>query len=128
MQNNKITNEPKRLTRATLFAQQLRIAHVYGASPIGTRLQILYARRVGASSFVFDVDHQGDLSAERFGFDRGDEREILDRVADEFFGVRCSRNYYRRRRLTHWQRLDRERAARIERGERHGWLLDRQAA
>jgi hypothetical protein len=107
--------EPKRLTRAGLFAEQARIAETYGPSVLGTKLHLLYLHSQGMKNREMFADLVAAADADLSGMQPVDGRP-------------CSRKYYARKALTYHDRLDRERRARWARGEEFSVNLKRNQA
>lgn len=105
MADTNSTTTAKRLTRAALAGQECRISALYGASTLGIRIFLGYARAVGKRYVA--VEESLPLFEARgiTGF-------------QNVHGEPCSATWYARRKLTHGQRFVRESIAREQRGER----------
>ncbi len=96
------TTEPVRLTRANLTGQTFRIGKVYGPTPIGVRVFLMYHASKGCNDALMS-----NVLARCV-------RENLPAFAN-VHGDRCSRAYYARLTLTSRERERRECEARKER-------------
>jgi hypothetical protein len=104
--------EPRTLTRASLIGLQFRLGKVYGISPLGIYIAVMYDRALGERTIL---------------------EKMLPKVAHlppmaNAHGKPCSQSYYDRQRLTTSQRERRELKARMERGERFDMFLKAQAS
>jgi hypothetical protein len=105
---NAVLKEPKRLTRASLIGNSLRLAKLYGPTVIGARIGIAYDRAMGCRDSIFERVLARALLRGLCGFDNVHGEKV------------------RVRKFTAAEREDREIQARIERGERFA-LSSRQA-
>jgi hypothetical protein len=101
---SRLPTYPKRLTRCNLTGEMFRITNVYGSSEIGIRIWLKYKALFGMRDQVLTMALENALANNRRGFYPAS-------------GVVCGGRYDTRKEMTRYDRLNREREARADRGE-----------